>query len=773
MKNIHKQVRRRKQRGSALLVSLMVMVGLSLLGLGFVAISQTENTISTNERNYTQTLSVAEAGARLCLEWFQDPNWANTRGVLPANTNAIKTLRTLSSNAQYGSGYSGYYKSDNASNVPIGLLFDKPYKPAARHRFLGDENHPDVLINDTNAAAFLTTFNNNIAADDSDGRVTEIRVFSPPIVGGVLNANGFYDSGTRYGLCTIRVTAQKIINGTVVAQRTVKTVISEWPFPGPQGPVQSNANISTGGNFGVHWGKMTSELDMDIKSPWVGLPWFDAWERIHFEHGWYTPGQTSNDTPNDSSICDGADWLYQLTGRGFEDPWFEARAKGAISNTVAGANPQPFKVASTANDILNTPNVGWSNWFQNQDLDNNPGICGGRDKKLVVFPKIDYEFWKNLSRSSTSTNASVHYLSWVSGENYTDGISIANVAHWVNTARATNPSKPGFYFFDTQNGLNPQGTAAPGILAPDVTINSSDDGNTFKMAGFIYLNAATYGTQGIGGPDAYFNFPGEPYRDIGYRRVCDSAGNSAAPGGPTPWAFCTTGTLIVGASDGEFSGQDLNGNGVYDVYINPVAQTRTRPDGSGTFTSYFPVEWFPGCTPGTNGVAGANCSEPQEPFLNLIYPSTAATSSGGPPTAVVVGWENPTSVTKRSKVKDSSGNPVACAAGLVAATAPLTGPDHVDINCTSNAYDRDGSLVQNFRPNGNNAAAILDGVLYNEGAFNSSGNGAYFGSVLINGNIQGTGTAEVWFDELLIKGGWQDKFKDLPRVFVTAHETDQ
>jgi len=30
-----------------------------------------------------------------------------------------------------------------------------------------------------------------------------------------------------------------------------------------------------------------------------------------------------------------------------------------------------------------------------------------------------------------------------------------------------------------------------------------------------------------------------------------------------------------------------------------------------------------------------------------------------------------------------------------------------------------------------------------------------------------------WFDEYLIKGGWQDKFKELPRVFVTAHETEQ
>ncbi|HET7711165.1 MAG TPA: hypothetical protein VFL80_04490, partial [Thermoanaerobaculia bacterium] len=50
--------------GSALLVSLMVMVGLSLLGLGFVAISETESAIAINERNSVQVLDVAETGAK-------------------------------------------------------------------------------------------------------------------------------------------------------------------------------------------------------------------------------------------------------------------------------------------------------------------------------------------------------------------------------------------------------------------------------------------------------------------------------------------------------------------------------------------------------------------------------------------------------------------------------------------------------------------------------------------------------------------------------------
>src|ERR1700693_3161278 len=99
----------RGNRGSALLVSLMVIVGLSLLGLGFVAISETESAIAKNQQTALQTQAVAEAGAKLVVEWFQDPTWANLRAGMPANdaTNlnlaATKATRSIT-------GYSGVYK---------------------------------------------------------------------------------------------------------------------------------------------------------------------------------------------------------------------------------------------------------------------------------------------------------------------------------------------------------------------------------------------------------------------------------------------------------------------------------------------------------------------------------------------------------------------------------------------------------------------------------------------------------------------------------------
>src|SRR3954447_16950020 len=74
-----------RQRGSALLASLMVIVGLSLLGLAFVAISETESAISINERNHSQTVAMAEAAARVCVQWFQNPDQMLALNLQPDN----------------------------------------------------------------------------------------------------------------------------------------------------------------------------------------------------------------------------------------------------------------------------------------------------------------------------------------------------------------------------------------------------------------------------------------------------------------------------------------------------------------------------------------------------------------------------------------------------------------------------------------------------------------------------------------------------------------
>jgi hypothetical protein len=196
---------RSDSRGSALLVSLMVIVGLSLLGLGFVAISETESAIAKNQQNALQTQAIAEAGAKVAVEWFQDPIWGETNAALPQNSSApaaIKPTRYVGLNAGCGSGnpaacdYAGVYKPNVTTK-----LFDKPYRPDNANRFWGSEDNADILINRTTDAAGIDAFNDKLLASDTAtataldklaGEVSEIKIFAPPLVGATLNSAGYW-----------------------------------------------------------------------------------------------------------------------------------------------------------------------------------------------------------------------------------------------------------------------------------------------------------------------------------------------------------------------------------------------------------------------------------------------------------------------------------------------------------------------------------------------------------------------------------------------------
>ena len=81
----------------------------------------------------------------------------------------------------------------------------------------------------------------------------------------------------------------------------------------------------------------------------------------------------------------------------------------------------------------------------------------------------------------------------------------------------------------------------------------------------------------------------------------------------------------------------------------------------------------------------------------------------------------------------------------------------------SNTWDENGAMVP--------LDVILQGILYNEGDYDAQGNAAYYGSVLIQGNVHGNGTPDVWFDETLIKGTWAPP--RMPRVIVFSEQTDE
>ncbi|HYO78605.1 MAG TPA: hypothetical protein VE010_19250, partial [Thermoanaerobaculia bacterium] len=252
------------------------------------------------------------------------------------------------------------------------------------------------------------------------------------------------------------------------------------------------------------------------------------------------------------------------------------------------------------------------------------------------------------------------------------------------------------------------------------------------------------GSQGGGNaaPSLPYNMPGEIFRDVGYR-TWDGATNNwelDAAGQPT----------ISGAGDGEFGFHDMNGNGRFDVVIRDAPSSFNSYDPGATARNEYLVKtWTVAGYGGTpcaivpaNGVpTAASCSEPHEPYLNFLYPANRTD-------AVRIGWEPYATQTRRPR-------------DLIGTTVPNCVSDPT--RCTSNGFDRDGALV--------NIPAVLNGVLYNEGGYRSTGNVDYFGSVLIRGETEAQGNAQIWFDEKLIKDNWAPP--GMPRVIVYSSMTDE
>jgi len=801
--NIQRNTNRRKkprQRGSALLISLMILVGLTLLGLAFVAVTQTESAISMSQKNYTQTLQVAEAGALRVVDWFQNPDWADRQGLLPANRVEFKVARTVSTVTPT---YNGRYKG-NAGEI----LFDKPFRTSdPNHRFYGTETNPDVWINQTTservqtntsaASDFLTLFNvrlfnsnNTILTMDNNegGVVTDIRVYAPPVENGSMNtaagwtaadsgastaASGFIEGGTRFGIATVRVTATKYdppctvfpCTGRAVATRTVKVTIAEWPFPGPQGPVQTNANLNTTGNIQVHWGKTTSNGDMTMAKTFSGIPWADAWDYAHWEHGYDTalyPYAFTTTWPHTvtADTKDTKNYLYEIVGKAYPDPWWQMRARGSL-NIKGNTDPTPYSYSYTDDVTSNR-----SNWFQLQNQNTRP------DQQNVLFPRIDYNFWKQLAITADD-EPNIYYLKWVSGDTFADKYGRQrSFRQWVditsNPPAGTGPkSVPGFYFFDTQNQINPQ-NGQGGTLTPDIQIN----GGSMQAKGFIYLNTQNFSTKGLGGVDEWVNLPGEPFRDIGYLEVDEDATSPDYKGFKrvaVAGAACIPSSGIncvpKGVADGLWSYQDLawsntnaGKNNIFDFIVQNTAAANNSAGNLGAGSKWFIVPYTAGCNP------GVNCSEPHEPYMNLVYPTS-------PTGSTIASWYDPalttaslagSNVSTRRPKLTSGGSPVSCTAesGVILANRKTDRE-----NCTSNGYDIDGGLVQL-----NNS---FNGVLYLEGEFDSTGNAVYFGSVLAEGNAEKAGNPDIYFDERLVKGAWPPGNFGFPRVYVTSEQTDQ
>lgn len=519
-------MRRSRQRGSAMLISMMVMVILTLLGLSYLFMADTENLIAQNQRDADQLLFVAEGGAKMIKALFDRPTTGK-----PSDPNSIlyKFLNVYDMrNSAYYDRTLRVFDHDNDPNTPDvtadgtssrpyfrqGLtvdpnaptylqFFDKPYRGSLAAAYMGSEAGPDMVLqansldpNTSGAVDIVDLMNATLFTDQpNSGRIQRIDIYAPPIV----MVNGV---PTRYGIATVKVTSAKFRGMTKVgstwittpdsrqmASRSVKMVLNEAPYPGPGGPLQSCQGLSTNGAFAVHWGgtsavqdssTSTSEVQLKARAP-QSVPW-----------------ATQN------SYISGATLTNYITARvgtasaTLEDPWFKLISGGTFNppldpNTAPGNQIQPYPYNP------GTPTA-----------DDNSNIW---QHSVTSCPSFDYGMWKQVAQSGFGD---AHYFVWTgAGDNFREnGVgAVKKFSAW------TKGLQGGLYFFDTANGLPPDPNGAN--LTPEVSLTGAD--NWFG-GGFVYLNATNLRQTGIAasGVNRALIPPGEPYVDANGNKRWDT-----------------------------------------------------------------------------------------------------------------------------------------------------------------------------------------------------------------------------------------------------------
>ncbi len=495
------------ERGSALIVSMLVMVILTLLGISFLMLGETENQISQNEIRSAQALYAGETGARMVKRWFDRP-FAGTNVRNPPLAAMDRTLRMIDDDGdpatpallQNGGSRPMYKQGVDLNADGSDDIFEKPYRGSLAHALLGTEDGPDIRIDESNAAAatFLAAVSNDLfgaypgGPGSLEARITRIDIYSPPYV----DVAGTW---TRYGMATVKVHGRVVqtVAGSeqVLAERMVKAVLNEMPYPGPYGPLHSCDNLAFNGDLTVNWGAASAVGDSDLTNNHDKIP--SSWPRV-------TP---LGERADSLWAAEWANYMAAVDGEVIEDPWFRFLAGGAVAD-APNANPQPEPFTWTS--AIPPGDGDWPSHDNNPDDGNHSNVF--QFQPIVSCPSFEYDLWKSIA---TSGDNDVHYYVWDNGTSFKeDGIGTAQ------TFRAITDNNEGLFFFDTVDGLAPYDNDADDEwdnLTPPIALQ----GGTWGTRGFVYLNTEEFQTKGITGRAATFNSPGEPWSDTDADGVYD------------------------------------------------------------------------------------------------------------------------------------------------------------------------------------------------------------------------------------------------------------
>ncbi len=491
----------KSEKGSAMIISVLVTAIMSLLGISYLLMADTENRIAENEKLSSQALYFGEGAIREVKRWFDRPPY-QTLGlknlVKPTTAVMLRTLRVIDVDgdgptaavAADGTLANPYYKVGVDRDVDGNDdIFDKPFRPALADMLVGTEAGPDIRIDrGTNAgtATFLDGLADQVApnfpaqAAGVRARVKTIDVYAPPY----LNILGTW---TRYGMATVKVTVEIVrtagASSQVIATRVVKAVLNETPYPGPMGPLQSCDDLQFNGSFAPHWGTITAVGDPRIgvgannKIP-LSLPRdLPPAPKLDLLHGW-------NDTAMWNGMYHGA--AGTMVGKTIDDPWYRIMIDGTMLKAGPGtpmwpAGQQPYPPGTN-----------------NQDESNKIQNFGG-----VGCPEFDYDTWKQIAKSG---GPDVHYYAWDNGTAFRENGSGAPTDY-----KTLTDNKQGLFFFDTKDKLAPHTFDASGLaanLTPEMHISAN-----YGVQGFVYANTVAWTSQGSPGRNINMHWPAEPFRD--------------------------------------------------------------------------------------------------------------------------------------------------------------------------------------------------------------------------------------------------------------------
>ena len=154
------------------------------------------------------------------------------------------------------------------------LLCDLPFGPKNNDQLYGAEDSADIWITRANSATFLDAINTALFPTTDAGRITEIRIYAPPIMGGTLTPDGtgksFWVGGEPYGTATIRVAAEKRDSAATSSRRQWSGSSSRrFRLPGPSGALQALGQIGSHGTFNVNWGAVESQNAVNLSKEYT------------------------------------------------------------------------------------------------------------------------------------------------------------------------------------------------------------------------------------------------------------------------------------------------------------------------------------------------------------------------------------------------------------------------------------------------------------------------------------------------------------------------